>query len=346
MTFSHLVTAFFQKYLAAERGLPANTVASYSDCIRLLVDFACERLRVQPEALNLAEFTREMIIAFLDDLENTRHNGVSTRNQRLAAIKTFFHFLAYNEPELMHLNEKIQSIRQKSSDYTPPPSMTIEEVNAIMSVPDPGKLIGIRDKALVSLLYNSGARVQELADLRIFDVRFEAPAAVTLTGKGNKTRVIPLWKETTEILSNYLDFRRKSGVQSTHLFLNVKGDPMTRFGIGRRVGQLAVEAARHCPSLKGRTITPHVFRHTVALHLIESGVDIVLVQEWLGHADLKTTSLYVEVSVERKRAALEKVPPPENGAPAEEARWKQPAVMVFLTNLSRGVMLRKPTCPA
>jgi site-specific recombinase XerD len=224
--------------------------------------------------------------------------------------------------------------------------MTIEEVNAIMSVPNPTKLIGIRDKALVSLLYNSGARVQEVADLRICDIRFEAPATVTLTGKGNKTRVIPLRKETTEILSIYLDFRKKSGIKSDHLFLNVKGDPMTRFGIGRRVGQLAVEAARHCPSLKGRTITPHVFRHTVALHLIESDVDIVLVQEWLGHADLKTTSLYVEVSVERKRAALEKVPPPENGADVEVARWKQPAIMEFLTNLSRGVMLRKPVCSA
>ena len=341
MTFSHLVTAFFQKYLAAERGLPANTVASYSDCIRLLVNFACARLAIQPEALNIDSFNRELILAFLDDLENTRLNGVSTRNQRLAAIKTFFHFLAKSVPELMHLNETIQAIRQKTTDYTPPPSMTIDEVDAIIAVPDPSQLIGVRDKALVTLLYNSGGRAQEIADLRICDIRFETPATVTLTGKGNKTRVIPLREDTIEAISHYLKRREQSAIQSDHLFLNVKGEPMTRFGIGRRVGQLAAEAACHCPSLQGRTITPHVFRHTIALHLIESNADIVLVQEWLGHADLRTTSQYLEVSIERKRAALAKVPPPASGEPVEVAQWKQPVLMAFLTSLSRGVMLRK-----
>lgn len=342
MSFSHLVTAFFQKYLAAERGLPANTVASYSDCIRLLVNFACARFATQPEALNIESFNRELIIAFLDDLENTRQNGASTRNQRLAAIKTFFHFLAKNAPELMHLNETIQAIRQKNTDYTPPPSMTIDEVEAIIAVPDTSQLIGARDKALVTLLYNSGARAQEIADLRTCDIRFETPATVTLTGKGNKTRVIPLRKDTIEALSYYLKCREKSAIRSEHLFLNVKGDQMTRFGIGRRVGKLAAEAACHCPSLRGRKITPHVFRHTIALHLIESDVDIFLVQEWLGHADIRTTSQYVEISIERKRAALAKVPPPatSNTTQTEPAQWKQPALMAFLTNLSRGVMLR------
>ena len=341
MTFSHLVTAFFQKYLAAERGLPPSTIASYSDCIKLLINFACEHFEMLPEDLSVELFTRELVISFLDDLENTRMNGVSTRNQRLAAIKTFFHFLAYNVPELMHLNETIQAIRQKKTDHTPPPSMTIDEVDAIIAVPDTSKLIGVRDKALVVLLYNTGGRAQEVADLRICDIRVNAPASVTLTGKGGKTRVIPLREDTVEALSHYLKCREQSGIQSDHLFLNVKGQPITRFGIWRRVEGLAREAARHCPSLLGRRITPHVFRHTIALHLIESDVDIVLVQEWLGHADLRTTSQYLEVSIERKRAALAKVPPPETGMSVEAAQWKQPALMVFLTGLSRGVMLRQ-----
>ena len=183
MTFSHLVTAFFQKDLAAERGLPANTIASYSDCIRLLVNFACTRLAIQPEALNIESFNRELIIEFLDDLENTRHNGTSTRNQRLAVIKTFFHFLARNVPELMHLNETIQAIRQKNTDYTPPPSMTIDEVDAIIAVTDTSQLIGVRDKALVTLLYNSGGRAQEIADLCICDVRFDAPSTLRSPAK-------------------------------------------------------------------------------------------------------------------------------------------------------------------
>ena len=341
MTFSHLVSAFFQKYLAAECGLAANSIASYSDCIILLINFACTRFAVQPEALSIDQFDRELIIDFLDDLERNRRNGATTRNQRLAAIKTFFHFLAYNVPELMHLNETIQAIRQKKADHTPPPSMTIEEVNAIAAGPDPSRLIGTRDRSLVKLMYNSGGRVQELADLRICDIRFDTSATVTLTGKGGKTRVIPLWEDTLEAIRHYIEFREQTSIQSDHLFLNVKGQPMTRFGIGRRVGELAREAAEHCPSLRGRHITPHVYRHTIALHLLESDNDIVAVQEWLGHADLRTTSQYLEVSIERKRAALAKVPPPESGAPVEVSQWKQPALMAFLTNLSRGVMLRK-----
>ena len=341
MSFSHLVTAFFQNYLAGECGLAANTIASYSDCIKLLINFACERFVAQPEELRIDQFTRELIIAFLDELESSRENVVATRNQRLAAIKTFFHFLAHNVPELMHLNETIQAIRQKKTEHTPPPSMTIEEINAIVAVPDPSTVLGARDKALVQLMYNSGGRVQELADLRIRDVRFDAPATVTLTGKGAKTRVIPLWEQTIEALTDYLNCREQSAIASEHLFLNIKAQPMTRFGIWRRVQGLAREAARLCPSLCARTITPHVFRHTIALHLLESGVDIVLVQEWLGHADLRTTSQYLEVSIERKRAALEKVPPPENGGATEVPQWEQPALMAFLTKLSRGVMLRK-----
>lgn len=342
MTFSHLVTSFFQKHLADERGFPATTIASYSDCIRLLIKFACKRFNLKFEAMTIDKFNRELILAFLDDLENNRHNGVSTRNQRLAAIKTFFHFLASSVPELMHLNETIQAIRQKKTDYTPPPSMTITEVEAIIAVPDTSQLLGARDRALLTLLYNSGGRVQEIADLKISDIRFDATSTVKLTGKGSKTRIIPLRTETLKAISFYLKFREQTGIQSDHLFLNIKGDPMTRFGIGRRVEQLAQKAATVCPSLLGRTITPHTFRHTIALHLIESGADIVQVQEWLGHEDLRTTSQYLEISVERKRAALEKVPPPEigNTKEPESAQWKQPAVMAFLTNLSRGVMLR------
>jgi len=340
MNFSHLVTAFFQKYLAAECGLATNSIASYSDCIKLLISFACTRFDVQPEELSIDQFDRDLIIDFLDDLERNRQNGASTRNQRLAAIKTFFRFLAYNVPELMHLNATIQAIRQKKTDHTPPPSMTVEEVEAIAAVPDTSRLIGARDKALVKLMYNSGGRAQELADLRICDLRFDAPATATLTGKGGKTRVIPLWEDTLDAIGYYIKFREQSGVHSDHLFLNVKGQPMTRFGIGRRIEGLARQATEHCPSLRGRRITPHVYRHTIALHLLENDNDIGVVQEWLGHADLRTTSQYLEVSIERKRAALAKVPPPSSGAPIEVAQWKQPALMAMLTQLSRGVMLR------
>lgn len=339
MTFSHIVSAFFTTYLASERGLAANTIASYSDAMKLLINFACQRFAVEPETLRLDQLDRTLIVDFLDHLENARRNAVSTRNQRLAAIKTFFHFLARNVPELLHLNATVQAIREKETGQEPPPSLTVAEVNAILAVPDTGRLLGARDKALLQLLYNSGARVQEVAGLSLADVRSDACATVKLTGKGRKTRVIPLWPQTLAAIDHYLTVRQRAGVKSDRLFVNVKAQPMTRFGIGRRVEKLAREAARACPSLRDRTVTPHVFRHTTALHLIEAGNDIAVVRDWLGHADLKTTSAYLEVSIQRKRDALEKLPPPSGGEPEEQPQWKQPKLMAFLSRLSRGVML-------
>ena len=341
MTFSHLVTVFFTNHLASERGLAANTIASYSDCMKLLINFACERFGVQPEKLDITQLSRDLVIDFLDYLRGTRNNVASTRNLRLSAIKTFFHFLARNVPELMHLNETIQAISQHEPDKHPPPSLTMTEVNAILAQPDSATVLGARDNAMLQMFYNTGARVQEMADLDNDNMRFDTSPLVTLTGKGGKTRVIPLWEQTVEAITHYLALRRQSGIESDHLFLNIKGQPMTRFGIGRRVEKYAAQAQRHCPSLRHRRVTPHVFRHTVALHLLEADNDIIAVQQWMGHEDLRTTSGYIEVSIERKRAALEKAPPPDCGTLPEQPQWKEPELMAFLSKLSRSVMLRK-----
>lgn len=347
MTFSYIVTTFFTSYLARERGLANNTIASYSDAMKLLIGFACKRFGVQPETLRVDQLTRELVLEFLDHLESSRSNTAATRNQRLAAIKTFFHFLARSVPELLHLSATVQAIREKTVDRPPPPSLTVAEVNAILTVPDTNRLLGARDKAILQLFHNSGARVQELADLKCADLRAEPCPTVQLTGKGRKTRVIPLWPQTLAAIDHYLAVRQRAGIESDHLFVNIKAQPMTRFGIGRRVGELAREAAKVCPSLCGRDITPHVYRHTTALHLIEANNDIAVVRDWLGHADLKTTSAYLEVSIRRKCEALEKVPPPDAGEPTELPQWRQPKLMAFLSRLSRGVMLpdasMKPT---
>jgi site-specific recombinase XerD len=334
-TFSRLVTRFFTSYLPAERGLSENTIASYSDCMRLLVEYLCKRFCLQPEHLETEMLTCELVVEFLNHLEKERVNGPDTRNQRLAAIKAFFHFLARAIPELMHANERIQAIRPKKTDHLPPPSLTVAEVTAIIASPDPSTLLGARDKALLQILYNTGARVQEIADLSISDLRFDTPAIVTLTGKGRKTRTVPLWEETAKIISHYLQLRNQSAIHSNHLFLNVTFKPMTRFGIGRRIEKHGESAAAQCPSLRKRRTTPHLFRHACALHLIESGNDITIVKDWLGHADLKTTSHYVEVSIERKRKALEKMPAPGSSTTPEEPKWKEPALMALLSRLSR-----------
>ncbi len=336
ITFSYLVTTFFTSHLIAELGLSPNTVASYSDCMKLLVNYLCETLGLAPETIDIQMISPERILDFLEYTAKERGNSTSTRNQRLAAIKTFFHFLARTVPELMYANERIQAIKLKTTDHNPPSSLTVKEVDAILACPDPGTLIGARDKALLQLIYNTGARVQEMADATVTDVRFEAPATITVTGKGRKTRVIPLWKETAEIITQYLDIRRQMGIDSEYLFLSSRGGPMTRFGIGRRVDAHAKAAVDACHSLRGRNVTPHVFRHTTALHLIEAGNDIFVVKDWLGHGHIKTSSQYVEISVERKRKALEKVPPPVGGRPAETPQWKQqPELMEFLTRCSR-----------
>ena len=341
-TFSYLVTTFFTAHLSAELGLSANTVASYSDCIRLLVKYLCHRLEIHPEAIDIQMITPDRVLDFLNGIEKERANATASRNQRLAAIKTFFHFLARTVPELLHANERIQAIRLKSTEHHPPPSLTVEEVDAILACPDPDTLLGARDNALLQLMYNTGARVQELADIAITDVHFETPMTVTVTGKRKKTRIIPLWKETVEILEYYLEYRKQKGIESGHLFLSNRNHPMTRFGIGRRVALHAQAAVAACPSLEGRKITPHTFRHATALHLVEADNDIFTVRDWLGHGHVKTTSHYVEISLERKRKALEKMPAPDGGKPPESPQWTQPALMEFLTRCSRkDIMLRK-----
>ncbi len=335
ITFSYLVTTFFISHLGGELGLSPHTVASYSDCMKLLINFLCKRLEINPESIGIEMISPELVLDFLDNTEKERKCAATTRNQRLAAIKTFFHFLARTVPQLMHANERIQAIKLKSSEQRSPPSLSVEEVEAILACPDPETLIGSRDKALLQLMYNTGARVQELADIRVEDVRFEAPHSVTLTGKGRKTRVIPLWKETVTRLTDYLEVRKQLGLDSEHLFLSTREAPMTRFGIGRRVHVHAQAAIAACPSLQGRNVTPHVFRHTTALHLIEAGNDIFILKDWLGHAHIKTSSQYVEISVERKRKALEKVPPPRGGNLSETPQWRKPALMEFLMRCSR-----------
>ena len=340
-TLSHLTTRFFASHLANERGVSQNTIGSYSDTLRLLIKHLCKKHSKQPENLGVEMLDPEAVLDFLDHLEHDRNNSPSTRNQRLAAIKSFLHYAARENPELMLPNERIQAIRSKKADHKPPPSLTVGQVHAILDSIDTAPLIGLRDKALIQLLYNTGARVQEIADLCMGDLRFDAPATATLTGKGRKTRTIPLWEETVQLIQAYLQAREHAGIRSDHLFLNNKGEPITRFGIGRRIELHGKNAAGKCPELKEMKLTPHVFRHTTALHLIETGSDITIVKEWLGHADIKTASQYVEVSVARKRDALEKLPPPGSGEPVEMPEWKEPGIIDFLASLSRN---RKLCC--
>ena len=252
----------------------------------------------------------------------------STRPTRIASLREFSRWLHARVPGSAILPRDILPRRPRPERFFPLAPAEIEALMAAAPTVFSGDPMRAHNAGtVIGLLYCSGLRIAEALD------------AVELTGKGRKTRVIPLWPETMAAIDHYLALRECAGIASDRLFVSRTGQPMTRFGIGRRVGVLAREAAGTCPSLCGRTVTPHVFRHTTALHHIEAGNDIAVVKDWLGHADLKTTSAYLEVSLRRKRDALEKVPPPAGGEPPERPRWKQPGLMALLSRLSRGVML-------
>jgi len=340
-TLGTLVMKFFHKYLADERGVSGNTISSYSDCVRLLLDYSSQQLGVSADKMRFDAISDQIILDFLDHIETERKNMASTRNQRLAAIKTFFRFLARHEPTMLATCERVCAIRAKNVSHKVMETLDNHEVKAIFDGLEADTVHDARDLALLSLMYNTGARVQELVDLDVDDVRMDAPHHAKLTGKGRKERIIPLHKETVESLHKYLDMRKETGVSGKALFLNDRGRRISRFGISHIVKERTREAVGLAPSLQGRKISPHTFRHTVALHLIQSGVDIMVVKEWLGHADVKTTCLYVEINIEMKRKALEALPVPAQppGTGNETQNWRKPGVMKFLNGLSRGTAL-------
>lgn len=342
-TLGTLIVSFFRNFLANQKGYSANTIASYSDCIRLLLAYVCGRLNVSFDKLGLETITDDLILDFLDDLEKNRGNAPTTRNQRLGAIKTFFRFLALQEPLATAVCERVCAISPKKTEHKVIATLDDKEVKAVISCAQASTdtIQGARDQTLMMMLYNTGARVQELVDLNIPDVRTEAPAQVCLTGKGRKQRIVPLYDETLEALQHYLKLREAAGIEQEALFVNARGERITRFGIGHLVSKYASLAERTCPSIAGKNVTPHTYRHTIALHLIQSRVDISVVKEWLGHADVKTTSLYVDINVEMKRKALEACPPPVAARTTEPETplWHNASVLKFLGTLSRQAAL-------
>jgi len=237
--------------------------------------------------------------------------------------------------------ERVCAIRAKNTDHNVIATLDKDEVKAILATVETDNLLGARDQALFTMLYNTGARVQELVDLDVSDLRMEKPLQVLLTGKGGKQRIVPLYEETVSAIQHYLKLRERAGIDDKTLFLNARGSRITRFGIGYILAKHAAQAARKCPYLRGKKVTPHIYRHTTALHLIQSGSDISVVKEWLGHADIKTASLYVDINIEMKRRALEACPSPAATRTDEPDKplWHDPHIASFLQDLSRGVAL-------
>jgi site-specific recombinase XerD len=302
-SLSTLVQRFFLEHLGNHRAVSPQTVVAYRDTLKLLLGFAAQRLHRTPSAITLLELDATLLLAFLDHLEKERGNSVRSRNARLAAIRTFLKYAGHHDINALATIERALAIPQKRFDRPMVGFLSRDEIRAIIEAPDVSTWAGQRDRVMFSAMYNTGARVSEMIGVRWGDVVLEGQPAIHLHGKGRKDRSVPLWRATASLLR---DWRRRAGEPPAHamLFPNRTGGRMTRSNVTQRL-QLAVNTASHTqPALISRTVTPHVIRHTTAMHLLQSGVDIAVIALWLGHEDTATTHMYVEADLTMKEQAL------------------------------------------
>ena len=332
---ARFVHSFFHCYLGAQRGLSTHTIASYRDGLKLLFQFAAQRGNKPVDKLAVEHLDAVLVLAFLDNLEATRGNCPRTRNNRLAALRAFFHHVAREEPLLLAQCQRICAIPLKKSPHKCIDYLEDKEIQALLGSVDPGSRQARRDYALLLFLYNTGARVQEVVRLQTSDLRRQAPLQVRFIGKGNKERICPLWSETVQAIDTYLHNRDDDSRGSSALFLNAKGEPITRFGIRHIVQKYATKAALVCPSLTTKQVSPHLVRHTTAMHLLQSGNAITVVKDWLGHADVNTTHGYVEIDLKMKRKALETCPAPQTMTADRRSKWQKPDLLKWLDDLTK-----------
>jgi site-specific recombinase XerD len=295
-----LVQSFFNDHLPVQKGLCLGSIRSYRDTIRLFLCFVSEQRRCSMSKLVLQDLSFERTLAFLKHLEQERGNSVRTRNQRRAALNTFFAYLAVRAPEMLAVCQQVAAIPVKRTSLPDTHYLEREELTALFrSLPRDGRN-ALRDRTLLLFLYNTGARVQEVADLRVEHVDLAPPAKVHLHGKGDKWRVCPLWEETVKHLEQLLVARHT--MPTDPVFCVRRNQPLTRFGIYKIVRRLAASWDTNGP--QPRRVSPHLFRHTAAVHLLESGVEVNVIRSWLGHVSLDTTNRYAELTLRAKAEAL------------------------------------------
>jgi integrase/recombinase XerD len=307
--FPCLLQEFFLRRLMAERGASQQTIASYRYAFQLLLRFAEQRCGRPPSTLTLGDLDAPLILAFLDYLETERGNSVRSRNARLTAIRSFMRYAATRDPTSLPVVQRVLAIPAKRFDRPILGFLTRDEMEAVLDAPDRSTWSGHRDGVLFATLYNTGARVSEMTRLQVEDVLLDRQTSLLLHGKGRKERVIPLWKSTAAQLRTWLArIERRS---EAPVFPNRAGKPLSRSGVHQRLHRAVAQAAKHCPSLVGRSISPHTLRHTTAMHLLQSGVDLTVIALWLGHEDPSTTHQYLEADLAMKEAALSRLEEPE-----------------------------------
>jgi integrase/recombinase XerD len=318
---------FFADHLPRVRGVSPHTVCSYRDAFMLLLRFVAERRERPVVALDFCDLGVDAILEFLNHLETDRHNGAATRNARLAAVHAFARYAAAGHPEHLELCQRILAVPFKRARPRLVEYLEAGEIRALLDAPDRATPDGRRDHALLLALFNTGARVQEILDLRPCDLQLVRPLQVRLRGKGRKERLCPLWPQTAETLRALLSDRGVDPAATQPLFRNRRGESLTRFGVRYLLRKHVRDAQRAAPTLDTKRVHPHVMRHTTAVHLLQSGVDLVTISHWLGHASIETTNRYAAVDLETKRAAVAKARPLGEIDPALAA-WRTDATIL------------------
>lgn len=302
-----LLESYFRRHLTKQRNASPATVASYRDALRMLILFAAARVQRKPAALGLKDLDRDLVLAFLDELEENRKNSIATRNARLAAIRSFFHHVAANDPASFGIAQRILTIPIKRAHVEVTNHLTEAEVNALIAAPDQATPRGRRDRALLLFLARTGARVSEAIGVNASDLNFARPRPqVLLRGKGRRDRVVPITADLSRSLVALLSERGIAHHEPQAIFVGAHDERLTRFGATHIVRRAANVVAAINPALADKPISPHIFRHSLAMKLLQSGVDLLTIQAWLGHAQVATTHRYAAADVEMMRQGLEK----------------------------------------
>lgn len=307
---ANYIRAFLQDYLVVQKGYSRHTVLSYRDTIKLLLRFAAERKSMAVTDLTFGDLEPDAVTAFLSHIQKTRSNAASTRNIRLAGIHSLFAFVAERDPALFEQCQRILQVPFKRTASAPVEYFERQEMAAVLKAAASDRHDAERDHALFLFMYNTGARVQEVIDLRVEALQLERPYQAHIIGKGNKARICPIWLDTVKSLRKLLSRRGIEGTPNAPVFTNHRGDRLTRYGVRYLLAKYVRVASESCPSLKGRRrIHPHCIRHTMAMHMLQAGADINTVRACLGHVRLETTNRYAEVNLDMKREVLKRYSP-------------------------------------
>lgn len=306
--FSYYVSQFFSSYLSGQKNVSKNTITSYAAAFKQFLIFCEEVKQIKAERLTLNLIDEKLITDFLNWLEETRNVSMTTRNQRLVALHSFFRYVQKNSPPHMDLSSRILNIPYKKAPQTLVDYLCEDDMRTLLAQPAGQTQAGFRDMVLLSVLYDTGARVQELVDIRIKHIRLEKPAVVTLHGKGNKTRQVPIMPSTVNLLRSYLaSYKGTVGLAygENPLFFNRRGEPLSRWGVSHIIDKYVKKAQATGELCVGFPITPHTFRHSKAMHMLHAGINLFYIRDILGHVDVSTTEIYARADTEMKRKAIE-----------------------------------------